>query len=298
MAYRVRIESFEGPFDLLLYLVNRQKVDIGSVPINDIADQYLAEVRSMQAFDLDVASDFLLVAATLLEIKAASLVPGEEPEAPEDADEMNPLELRDSLVDRLVEYKKFKNAASALGGRLMAEERKHARPFGPDRSLLTAMPDFLRGVSLDKLGGMLANMLARRDVFLLESEHIAARVIALEERIVDVRQMVAHRRRVRFSDLTEGSTDPHVVVVTFLAILELFKRSEVDVVQDRLFGDIVVTPHELPRAAAESDADGGGPGEGGKASAVGGAGPGMGSGASVVQDDASYEGERDMEGDV
>ena len=97
MSYRVRIESFEGPFDLLLYLVSRQKVSIGSISLSEITDQYLSEVQRMRNVDLDVASDFLLVASTLLEIKAASLIPHEESEKlDEEFDEISPDEMRDA----------------------------------------------------------------------------------------------------------------------------------------------------------------------------------------------------------
>ena len=105
MSYRVRIENFEGPFDLLLYLVSRQKVDIGSISISEIADQYLAEIERMRRLDLDVASDFLLVAATLLEIKAQSLIPHDRDETDDDIAELAPSEARELLVARLVTYK-------------------------------------------------------------------------------------------------------------------------------------------------------------------------------------------------
>ena len=130
MSYKVRIDSFEGPFDLLLYLVSRQKVDIGAISITEIADQYLAEVSRMETLDLDVASDFLLVASTLLEIKAQSLIPRERDELDDDLAELAPSEARDMLVERLMEYKKFKNAAAVLHNRFIAEGRMHTRPFG------------------------------------------------------------------------------------------------------------------------------------------------------------------------
>ena len=115
MSYKVRTESFEGPFDLLLYLVSRQRVDIGAISIAQIADQYLQEVARMGALDLDVASDFLLVASTLLEIKAASLVPSAQADADEELGEMDPVQARDALIARLIAYKQFKNAAAYLG---------------------------------------------------------------------------------------------------------------------------------------------------------------------------------------
>ena len=202
MSYRVRIESFEGPFDLLLYLVSRQKVNIGSISLSEITDQYLSEVQRMRNVDLDVASDFLLVASTLLEIKAASLIPQEKSnDLDEELEDLSPSEMRDALVENLLVYKKFKNAARSLQKRFESEQRMHPRPFGPDRSFLTLVPDYLKGVKVEQLGQLCAACIARRDVFLLESEHIAARVIP---------------------------------------VLELFKRNMISLRQDELFGDIEI----------------------------------------------------------
>lgn len=257
MSYRVRIESFEGPFDLLLYLVSRQKVSIGSISLSEITDQYLSEVQRMRNVDLDVASDFLLVASTLLEIKAASLIPHEESEKlDEEFDEISPDEMRDALVDHLLEYKKFKNAATALQARFEAEERMHARPFGPDRSFLTLVPDYLAGVKIEKLGQLCAACIARRDVFLLESEHIAARVIPVETQVRLVYDRVCEKKQVHFSDFVTNQDDPHLIVVTFLAILELFKRNMVSLSQDELFGDIAICVEEgVNRQILEGDTE-------------------------------------------
>ncbi len=241
MSYKVRIESFEGPFDLLLYLVSRQKVDIGSISITDITDQYLAEVKRMRNVDLDVASDFVLVASTLLEIKAASLIPQEKPDIAEELEDYSPSEMRDALVGHLIEYKKFKNAANALQARFDAEAKLHTRPYGPDRSFLNLVPDYLEGVELEDLGDLCARCFARRDVFLLESEHIAARVIPVETQIETIYGRLKECGRLSFSECLNEERDPHLVVVTFLAILELFKRSLVSFEQSELFGDIDIT---------------------------------------------------------
>ena len=216
MSYRVRIESFEGPFDLLLYLVSRQKVSIGSISLSEITDQYLAEVQRMRNIDLDVASDFLLVASTLLEIKAASLLPHEEAEdVPEEYEEMSASEMRDALVEHLLEYKKFKNAAAALQGRFEAESRVHTRPFGPDRFFLALVPDYLGDVKIDRLGELCASCIARRDVFLLESEHIAAKVIPVETQVRTVFDKVCADGSAKFSDFVSADDSPHLIVVTF-----------------------------------------------------------------------------------
>ena len=253
MSYKVKIESFEGPFDLLLHLVHRQRVDIGQVSLSDITDQYLAEIRRMQALDLEIASDFIVVASTLLEIKAASLLPQEMPEEGEEFEEYEPSDLRRILVERLINYKKFKNATAALAVRFETETRMHERPFGPDRSLFRLMPDYLKGVSLDKLGALCAQVFSRQDIFLLESEHIAKRAIPVEVQLDRIHDALRHQRVVKFSDFIEKDTDSHVIVVTFLAILELFKQAKISLRQDSLFGDIAISYIDNERPAQSQD---------------------------------------------
>ncbi len=241
MAYRVRTDNFEGPFDVLLYLVSRQRVDIGSISIAEIADQYLEEVARMHIVDLDVASDFLLVASTLLEIKAASLIPRDKDETEEEIAELGPSEARDILIARLLEYKKYKNAAASLESRMRAQERLHERPFGPPRELVQdLMPDFLRGVPVETLGVIAADALARRETALLEAEHIAAKPIPVEVHVRALHHRIQSQKHVKFSQLIDDDTPTPIVVVTFLAILELYKRAMVNVKQTEQFGDIEV----------------------------------------------------------
>ncbi len=241
MAYNVKTESFEGPFDLLLYLVSRKKVDIGSISISQIADQYLDEVARMERLDLDVASDFLLVAATLLEIKANALIPRAHDELEEEVADLTPAEARDVLIARLVRYKQYKTAAAALEVRAVEERRRHARPFGPDERFLGLMPDFLKNVALDDLGSLAARALGRREIMLLESEHIAAKPIPIDVYVKSISERLHAEGPLTFSRLVKGARRPDVVVVTFLALLELFKRREVDLVQAEPFGDIEVS---------------------------------------------------------
>lgn len=240
MSYRIRIETFEGPFDLLLYLVSRQKVDIGAISITEITDQYLSEISRMSNLDLDVASDFLLVAATLLEIKAASLIPQEKSAVAHEFEEISPHEARDILVERLMEYKKFRNASLAMHTRFVAEGRMHARPFGPDRSFFSLVPDYLEGVTLDALALLCVQAAARRDVFLLEAEHIAAKPIPVEVHVKAIHQRIINAKHIMFSDLVNNHTPKPIFVVTFLAVLELYKRSMVKLEQTKSFGDISI----------------------------------------------------------
>lgn len=238
MSYRVRTESFEGPFDLLLYLVSRQRVDIGSISINEIVNQYLDEIERMKSLDLDVASDFLLVASTLLEIKAQSLIPSDRDETDEEVAELTPSEARDMLIGKLIEYKKYKNAAVMLGSRMEAQSRMHPRTFGAPEKFSQVMPDFLAGVSLDMLGYLAAGAYARRDVVLLESEHIASKPIPVEVHVRALHKRLRTDKRVLFSELVSDETPIPVVVVTFLALLELYKRQMVTLSQSESFGDI------------------------------------------------------------
>ena len=240
MSYRVRTESFEGPFDILLYLVSRQRVDIGSISIAEIADQYLAEISRLPNLDLDVASDFLLVASTLLELKAASLIPAQRDEALEEGADLSPDEAREMLVERLLEYKKYKSAASMLEARQIAQDRLHARPFGPDAEFTRAMPDFLRDVPVESLAFLAAGAYARREIMLLESEHIAAKPIPVETHVRALHARIRNRKHLRFSEIVDERTPTPIVVVSFLAVLELFKRAMVNVTQDEQFGDIVI----------------------------------------------------------
>ena len=238
MVYKVSIESFEGPFDLLLYLVSKQRVDIGTISITQIIDQYLAEISTMKNLDLDVASDFLLVAATLLKIKAESLLPNDSYELDEDVAALAPSEARDILVERLLTYKQFKNAAADLELRYKQEGRRFARLFGPGAEFANLMPDYLYQVKLEDLSLIAASAFARREAFLLESDHIAARPIPVESFVKSIHGRIREEKHLRFLDLVHDDTPIPVKVVYFLAVLELYKRGMVTLKQRRQYGDI------------------------------------------------------------
>lgn len=248
MSYRVSTQVYSGPFDLLLQLVTRQKVDIGSISISDVAEQYLAEVDRMESLDLDVASDFLLVAATLLDIKAASLVPNEVPakhdeEDDEELEELSALDgdaLREVLIQRLIAYKQFKGAAAALGARMEAESRMHPRVAGPDPEFLDLMPDYLAGITLRGLAVICADLDGKRQTFLLEAEHVAPHRVPLDLTVASVDRFTMAHERCTFRELLDGDATTEQLVVTFLAMLELAKRGSVTLSQDELFGTIQI----------------------------------------------------------
>ena len=270
MSYRVRTQTYSGPFDLLLQLVSRQKVTIGSISISEVANQYLEEVERMADLDLDVASDFVLVASTLLDIKAASLVPDEPirrsadelDDEGDDLEGLTPDEAREVLIARLIVYKQFRGAASALAARSEAEGRMHPRTIGPDPEFLTLMPDYLEGITLRSLAVICADIDSRRETFLLEAEHVAPRRLPVALTVAAVDRLVRGRGRVSFSELIDGQETPEVVVANFLAILELYKRGLATIRQDELFGDILIdhvegaAPYELDESVlAEIEAD-------------------------------------------
>ena len=228
-SYRVSTQAYSGPFDLLLQLVSRQRVTIGSISISEVANQYLAEVERMRDLDLDVASDFVLVASTLLDIKAASLVPDE------------PVRREDDLSEEDDELEGLTPEASALASRLEAEGRMHPRTVGPDPEFLGLMPDYLEGITLRSLAVICADIDSRRETMLLEAEHVAPRRLPVALTIAAVDRFVRGRGCVTFSELLDGQDTPEVVVANFLAILELYKRGLVDVRQSETFGEIDVS---------------------------------------------------------
>lgn len=250
MSYRVSTQVYSGPFDLLLQLVTRQKVDICAISISEVAEQYLAEVQRIEALDLDVASDFLLVAATLLDIKAASLVPQEAPrktddddEDDDDLEELSALDgdaLREVLIQRLIAYKQFKGAAAALGARMQAESRMHPRVAGPDPEFLGLMPDYLAGITLRGLAVICADLDGKRQTFLLEAEHVAPHRVPLDLTVASVDRFTMAHQTCTFRELLDGDATTEQLVVTFLAMLELAKRGSLTLSQDEIFGTIQI----------------------------------------------------------
>ena len=265
MSYRVSTQVYSGPFDLLLQLVTRQKVDIGAVSISEVAEQYLAEAERIEALDLDVASDFLLVAATLLDIKAASLVPQEAPrktddddEDDDDLEELSALDgdaLREVLIQRLIAYKQFMGAAAARGARMQAESRMHPRVAGPDPEFLGLMPDYLAGITLRGLAVICADLDGKRQPFLLEAEHVAPHRVPLDLAVASVDRFTMAHQTCTFRELLDGDATTEQLVVTFLAMLELAKRGSLTLSQDEIFGTIQINRVE----GAEAYVPGAGP---------------------------------------
>lgn len=259
MSFRVQTQGYSGPFDLLLQLVTKKRVSIGAISVSEVADQYLDEVERMGDLDLEVASDFVLVASTLLDIKAASLVP-EEPirrtdidDGDEDLSSLDPAEAREVLIARLIAYKQFRNAAAALGARYEAEGRMLPRTAGPDPEFLGLMPDYTKGITISSLALICADLDSRHQHFLLEAEHIAPKRIPLALVMASVDRFTRSRGSCTFEELLEGSKDPEKVVATFLAVLTLYHRGMIEVEQAENFAPIDI--ERVPGAAAYDPAN-------------------------------------------
>jgi len=253
MNYIVRTPQFEGPFDLLLHLIARQKVDLWQVSIARITDDYLAEVKRMRGLNLDVATEFLLVAATLIELKAIKLLPGSDGE---DETLEALLEERDLLFARLLQYQAYKRVAGLLAERFKAAARYAGRTVGPDEQLDVAVPNLLAGVTpvdMAKLAGR-----AFTPVRLPSSaEHITPPPkLSLAETVVELRDLLERVRRTSFAELVGTGALPVEVVVRFLAVLELYKQSVIEVEQAGTFDDIAIAWLDRdPEAADEGVED-------------------------------------------
>ena len=237
MAINVKTANFEGPFDLLLHLVKRNKIDVGTIQIASIADQYLAEVSKMVILDTETASDFMLVAATLIEIKTKSMLPTRVEFEDEEQVELTPLQLREQLVEKLICYKQFKNAAIYFRDVEDKNFKFLSRDFGATSDFAGTEPNFLRNLSKEDFAKIAAERLGRKDQFLLASEHIASKPLNVEVYVETILSRLKVEGEIYFSKLVKDSPKREIIVVTLLAVLELYKRNLVDVVQDSEFED-------------------------------------------------------------
>jgi len=237
MGYVVRTEVFEGPFDLLLHLIARQRVDIWQVSLSRITEDYLAEVRRMRQLNLEVATEFLVVAATLLELKAARLLPA--PDADPDEAEAA-LEERDLLFARLLQYRAYKQVAELFAARLAEQAAYLPRRVGAEDVLKGIAPDLLAGVEPEELVRMAAAALTPTPPPEVTTTHIAPPKLSVAEAVADLAERLRQRGSSSFEDLVGKQAVPIEVVVGLLALLELYKRSLVEIEQTATFGDIAV----------------------------------------------------------
>jgi segregation and condensation protein A len=237
MGYVVRTEVFEGPFDLLLHLIARQRVDIWQVSLSRITEDYLAEVRRMRELNLEVATEFLVVAATLLELKAARLLPAPDAD-PDEAETL--LEERDLLFARVLQYRAYKQVAELFAGRLAEQGAYVGRRVGAEDVLRQVVPELLVGVAPAELARLAAAAMVPAPPPEVTTGHIAPPKLSVAEAVGDLARRLQRQGTTSFEELVGHQALPIEVVVGLLAVLELYKRSLVELDQTDTFGDIAV----------------------------------------------------------
>lgn len=234
------IDVFEGPMDLLLHLIEKAEIDIYDIPINLIAEQFLDYIRQMEELNLDITSDFLVMAATLLEIKSKMLLPKDK--VPEDESFVEEEDPRMELVSRLVEYKKYKDAAEEL--RLM-ETIQQKVFYKPKEDLSDFQDEQLEidGLKIDLLVKSLANIIKSRNKEngVLFIQEIQREEYTLEKCISIIRQKLDVDNNIRFSDLIEEDSTKSEIINYFLSILELIRMMDIEVVQEEDFSDLIIS---------------------------------------------------------
>ncbi|MFZ4718057.1 MAG: segregation and condensation protein A [Ilumatobacteraceae bacterium] len=238
MAVDVSTSVYEGPFDLLLHLILKEQVDIYEVSLSHIVDAYLVEVERLQSLDLDVATEFLLIAATLVELKARRLLPGREDVDLDD--ELALWEERDLLLARLLECKTFKDVASVFGRLAEEADRSFPRSVGADERFADLMPDLMDGVTPQRLHKAFMRAITPKPVPRIDLFHVAPVRASVADALAEMVDELPRVGRISFRRLTSGLVERLEVIVRFLALLELFKQGYVELEQTERFGDIEV----------------------------------------------------------
>ncbi|MDJ0771254.1 MAG: ScpA family protein [Ilumatobacter sp.] len=239
MAIDVSTPQYEGPFDLLLQLILKEEVDLYDIDLAHIVDAYLAELDRMQSLDLDIATEFLLIAATLVELKTRRLLPGS---SDIDLDEEFALwEERDLLLARLIECKTFKDVAQVFHRLADDADLSFPRTVGPDERFAELMPDLLEGTSLRRFQSAAIRALTPRPEPIVDLFHVNPIKITVADAVAELIDELPRVGRISFRRLTADLAERIEVIVRFLAVLELFKQGVVDLDQTERFGDIEVT---------------------------------------------------------
>jgi segregation and condensation protein A len=237
-SYEVSTSVFEGPFDLLLHLILKQEVDLWEISLSGIVDEYLAELERMESLDLDVTTEFLLIAATLVDLKARRLLPSlEDVELDE---ELLRFEERDLLLSRLLECKTFKDAARALETLVRRADRSLPRRAGPEEPFASLRPDPLEHVAPSRLLAAALRGLTPKPIPAIEVEHIAPIRVSVRDAVEVVLAALPERESLSFRQLVAGAPSQLEAIVRFLAVLELFKQGVVDLEQVETFGELRV----------------------------------------------------------
>ncbi|HWD19197.1 MAG TPA: segregation/condensation protein A [Verrucomicrobiae bacterium] len=245
--YKVQFEVFEGPLDLLLYLIRKEEVDIYEVNLTKLATEFIRYIDVMRLLDLEIAGEFLVMASTLMHIKSRELLPKDQQvETGEEEETEDP---RWELIRQLVEYKKFKDAAAQLQAREIEQENTFPRlPIKPDFSApeTTPKPEASLFDLINAVSAILKRVGQRDDM-----REIFEDKWSVSEKIEVLVKLVAEKTAVKFSDLFSGATNRSEVVCTFLALLELIRMRQLICAQPEDFGEIEITRAPEPAVAVE-----------------------------------------------
>lgn len=233
MEYEVKIDAFEGPLDLLLHLIKESKVDIWDIKIVDITDQYLSYIKSMERLNLNIASEYLVMASELMEMKSKLLLPRTELETTEEEEDP-----REKLIQKLIEYQKYKDM---VGNFKELESDRHEFYTKPPESLKEYAPEGTivnSDLSLDDLMKAFQKFLDRKKQEKPLSTTVTKREITVEERRNSIRKILKEKKKVDFFELFDSVTKEYIVV-TFLAVLEMARKQELIIYQENNFDNII-----------------------------------------------------------
>jgi segregation and condensation protein A len=237
-AFEVRLDNFEGPFDLLLSLIAKHKLDITEVSLSTVTDEFIAHVKAGgPQWDLEQTTSFLLVASTLLDLKAARLLPQGDIE---DEEDLALLEARDLLFARLLQYRAFKQVAALIDRRMTEEVKRFPRAVGLEDRFATLLPQVLIGLGLEEFAALGAKAMAPKPVFELSLAHIHAPTVSVREQAAVVVDRLRRQGTMTFRALSGDSPDTLTTVARFLALLELFREGAVSFDQVTPLGELTV----------------------------------------------------------
>jgi segregation and condensation protein A len=224
-GFSVHLANFDGPFDLLLQLISRHKMDVTEVALSIVTDEFIAFIRELEAsgagWDLDQATEFLVVAATLLDLKAARLLPSGEVE---DEEDLALLEARDLLFARLLQYRAFKEIAATFGERILAADKSFPRVVALDPALASLLPEVLIGVGAQRFAAIAERVLTPKVSPVVAVEHLHMPLVSVTEESKRVVEALRHSKSLSFRNLISDADSTLVVVARFLALLDLYRQ--------------------------------------------------------------------------
>jgi len=238
-GFEVHLDVFEGPFDLLLALISKHKLDITEIALSSVTDEFIGHIRAKaDGWDLDQASYFLVVAATLLDLKAARLLPAGEVD---DEEDLALLEARDLLFARLLQYRAYKEVAAVLAGRMAAAARRFPRRVPMEPRFVDLLPEVLLGLGPAEFAAIAARTLAPRRPPVVSTAHLHMPLTSVREQVGLLSGRLARLRRATFRQLAADCRGTYEVVARFLAVLELYRQGRVALDQMAPLGDLYVS---------------------------------------------------------